>query len=771
MSDNEVGPEVGVEVADFEDHRLPTGESKRSSYTEDIIGDTPPSSSAMRACEAALQAALTSNQAFVRKNDEITTELDILRKKHEQAVDELRQQRELVAMLKSQQLGTDISGMGVSSGGGTFGGKKVSGLLEQELELCKEKLISQENKLKQAAEFVNFQEEQIQNLKDDVEDMREQAAIASGKFGNPTSSTNPDVSLNSKLRNELMEQKSLVEKYLTQIQDGASYVQHLQEQLDQAHDDVTRLRSQLNRNNDDDSDNDFADVTALQKELALKKEKIDKAAAYVKYQDNVISELTLELEELKGNQTVDNDRGDDVAMMKKRMEELESRLAQGATYCEYVQSQLDAATAEVESSKQAMTDLQQRWQQSEETIDSLREQIRNGSGNSAVAQQEMIRELEQAQRLCAAYQVQMQRGSEYVDELKAELLGAQKRLVRLEMLQANNKTRSSSGGYDPNMERISTLENELTAVFAELDKTRSKLAAGGATQNEVQFYKSQNETYLMKMQQGTDRMDMLQRKLLETESELTRANSRPRGGAGDAVRSIVVPADHVVQELIEYKMKFAAAATDVDHERRKGQEAILKLQAAGHRIAALEAALLRAQEAADEKPKGMFSFFTGSSSSGSGSVTGGNELRPRSSSQVSAAESAHGSVAGSVAASESGYRPGMRASPHRYGPSLGPGRGYPGGSGGIPGGRGVGGGYIPVSGPGTGPSPFLSPPLGGRPGPGPGPGQGGGGMGPGRGMGMGNLQLQQPGRPMMMQRPMTGGPGSMQQQQQQGIRR
>ena len=431
-----------------------------------------------------------------------------------------------------------------------------------------------------------------------------------------------------------------------------------------------------------------------------------------------------------------------------------------------MQSQLDAATAEVESSKQAMTDLQQRCQLSEETIDILREQIRNGSGNSAAAQQEMLRELEQAQRLCAAYQVQMQRGSEYVDELKTELLSAQKRLVRLEMLQASNKTRSSTGGYDTNAERMSTLENELMAVFAELDKTRAKLASGGATQNEVQFYKSQNETYLMKLQQGADRVDALQRKLLEVEGELARANSRQRGGgAGEAVavRSSVVPADHVVQELIEYKMKFAAAATDVDHERRKGQDAVLKLQAAGRRIAALEAGLMRAQEAADEKPKGMFSFFTGSNnSSSSSSVTGGSGLRPRSSSQVSAAESAHGSVAGSVAASESGYRPGMRGSPHRYGPSLGPGRGYPGGhsGGGIPGrggGGGGSGGYVP--GPGSGPSPFLSPALGGRPGP-------GGGMGPGRGIGNSQLQPQlQPGRPMMMmQRPMAGGQGSMQQQ-------
>jgi hypothetical protein len=737
-SEDTQGDGGGIEVADFDDPLLPSGESKRG--TADAAAPLPPPTAAtLRAVEAALAAAHAANRAYFRKNEELTAEVAALRTKYERAVADVQmQQQQQLQQQQQQQLQHE---------GAHTQSKRVSGLLEQELELCKQKLQSQETKLKQAAEFVNFQEEQIQNLKDEIQDMREEAAIA-GVGG----------SSGGQLREELEAQKALAQKYATQIEDGASYVQHLQDQLDEATDEAARLRARLRDLEDDEDDDGFAVVgrqgpdggpsrptmSALRDELKAQAEKLSKAAAYVQYQEGVINELTAELTLLEQEQKAASaagsssssgsgsgsgsgaqDREEEVTALREQVAELEGRLGQGATYCAFLQSQVDAATAEVEKVRAALTDAQQKATSTEETIRGLQEQLSKGASapeGDNDAHQQTARQLEHSKRLCAAYQVQMQRGAEYVEELKAELVDAKHRIVRLEKLQAASAQPGNRGG-----DRLVVLQEELAAAFAELERTRGKLAAGGASQSEVNFYKSQNETYLTKLQQGADYVDSLQAQLQQAEDALARQGGGGDGsgysGGGRGVSSSAVPADNVVQELIEFKMKFAAAATEVDHERRRRQEGDLKLQAAGKRIAQLEAALARAQEAPAEKPAGFFAFLTGasSSSSSSGARNGpaGSNARPRSSSQTMAMapESSHGgSIAGSVAGSEAGYRDGrmarISAPLQRYGGV--PGRGVP-----------YGPGSSPPYGPGS--SPPYGP--GGR-----GPGPGGPYGGPGRGV-------------------------------------
>lgn len=924
MSDNEGDPNSGIEVADFDDPLSSNGESKRGG------GDFQHSSGAMKACEAALAAALTSNKTYIRKNEELVTELESLRENYARDIADCRQQSE-------------------------FGGssKRVSGLLEQELEQCKEKLVMQEDKLKQAAEFVNFQEEQIQDLKDEIEDAREQAAIASGDYGASTPAPGTKLGV---LREELREQKDLVESLSAQIQDGASYVDHLQGKLDDALAEVAQLRAA----------GEDSDITTLREELAAKEEKMEQAAEFITYQEKKISELTAELEELTLKQ---ENRGDgegssggesgelrrQVEELQAQLEERESRLAQGATYCEFLQGQVNALSAELEGSKRTVEELQQQHDalsaeldSSKRAVDELQQQgrvdaisaeldssklsieqlqqqhqrqidaisaelgsskrsieelqqrletavqVQPGAGSSSSSSddvskktaaitaklQQTLRELEQSKDLCESYTAQMNTGAEYVEELKAELAEVQPRLRRLEKLQATSKGRGATGGYDANTERISNLEDELAASFADLEKMRVKLAGGGASQTEVQYYKTQNETYLIKLQQGAEYVDVLQAQLQQAEDEVARLGGSGSGGgssgdriqtstsdrpssvleeelreckaictkfglkleqaaqliedletqrdeardgaaegrtaveglkkatnrthelaavlgakeellrvatsrgslskadldqavqrmakdiaqaraAGDAAvkevsrlqkqlhvatsggsesrkklldmeemmsasanrrrceqlegivaelrRSVGIdfPSDQIVQELIEFKMKYASAATEVDHERRKALETGLKLQAATRRIGILEAQA-QARAAADEQPTSMFSFLTGG--------------RSRSTSQASSM--AHDSVHGSVAGSEAGYRDSrMRSAPlPRHGPTLagpatpvrgpGPGPGANPGRGGAVAGRGAVGGRQP-SGPGGLP---MSPSPAGTPG-------------------------------------------------------
>ena len=723
-----------------------------------------------------------------------------------------------------------------------------SGQLEQELAQCKEQMELQEMKLKQAAEFVSFQEDQIQDLRDEIEDAKEQLAIASGDYD--TSASHPaSGGRMGILREEVRLLTEQVEKFTKQIEDGAIYVDHLQDQLDEANEQISRLRADAEGNED---------LDALREELAEKQEKTEQAAEFIKYQEDRINELTTEVEELKAKQEQSSSSSSnsdaDLSALRVQMEELEGRLAQGATYCEFVQSQLDTANAEIENNKHTIAELQLACDNSSSsatTTSAVNAVASPSSSTPDVAKLEKKLEktqleLDQSRELCTSYIAQMRSGSAYVEELKTELSDAQKRLVRLEKLQSSSKGRQATGGYDANTARISNLEDELAASFAELEKMRAKLAAGGATQNEVIFYKSQNETYLMKLQQGADYVDMLQshlqkaeednagrnggidssgRTMLQLEEELRECkaicmkfgmkleqaaqlienleNQRDeardeaaegktavdglkkatfktnelsaalgakdellrvatgRGGglnkadldmaiqrvakdvaqaraAGDAAHKEVsrlqkqlhaantaggsegrqkllidmeeilssaankrrceqleaivtqlrasgggdLPSDQVVQELIEYKMKFAAAATDVDHERRKCKELSLKLQAANKRIEALNASMIQTNAAANEPPKGMFSFLTGS--------------RSRSTSQASsmAQDSAHGSITGSIAGSEAGYRDSrMRSAPiPRHGPvvvAAPTGRGVGGGPGGmIAGGRG-----------------------------------------------------------------------------------
>ena len=685
VSDSEsAGQDVAVELADFEDPLSATGESKWGSVAPGDDGNTS-SGGAVQALDDALAAALAANKAYVRKNEELIMEVEALRTAAQQPSQQQQQSRSA---------------------------KRVSGLLEQELEQCKEKISSLELKLQQAAEFVNFQEEQIQDLKDEMEDQREQADIRSGKYA-PTSPTSNTRIV--QLRDEVVEQKELVEKLTTQIRDGASYVQQLQEQLDLANEEVSRLRAVADAGDDSDDDGDgwgrgsgkSSAIDALKDELATKNEKITKAAKYVQYQENVINELTAELEDLKlsqdGQKTSDDSGSVNamVAALLTQVAELEGRLGQGATYCEFIQGQVDAAKAEAEAYKHALAELPAL----QRTVEDLRAQVA-AKPLPTMGDDDMQREFDQSQRLCEAYQLQVQRGGAYVDELKTELVDTQKRLHRLEKLLVPKATRPA--------DRVGQLEAELAAAFQELDKARAKVAAGGASATEVLYYKSQNETYLLKLQQGADYVDSLQSQLQRVEAVL----------GGELEHPATVAPDHVVQELIEYKMKFASAATTVDHERRKSQEAAAKLQAAAQRISALEGALAAAQAASD-KPRSLFSFFSGSSSSGAG---GSDNARGRSSSHAMSPDSDssyHGSQAGSVAGSEAGYRRGMRPGQGvGYGP--GPGMGMMGA------GLGVGVGTTPPGrafGPGQGPYP--SP--GSGPGPGPSPGYGGPGSMGGRG--------------------------------------
>ena len=810
-------------MADFEDPLSPNGESKRSGGSANG-NDSQHSSGAMKACEAALAAALMSNKAYMRKNEELTMELDTVREKFVQMSEQ--QYERAVNDLEQKQLSN-----------------LPSGQLDQELAQCREQMELQEMKLKQAAEFVSFQEDQIQDLRDEVEDAREQLAIASGDYD--TTAHRPIGGRMGLLREEVRVLTEQVEKFTKQIEDGATYVDHLQDQLDEANEQISHLRAAADGN-------EILDT--LREELAEKQEKTEQAAEFIKYQEDKINELTTELEELKTKQqqsTSSSSSSDaDLAALRLQIEELEGRLAQGATYCEFVQSQLDTANAEIENNKRTIAELQLKCDNNSSA--SADNALGYESSPGVVKLEKKLEktqlELDQSRELCTSYIAQMRSGSAYVDELKTELLDAQKRLVRLEKLQSSSKGRQATGGYDANTARISNLEDELAASFAELDKMRTKLASGGATQNEVQFYKSQNETYLMKLQQGADYVDMLQAHLLKAEEvnagrnggndndnqisssgrsmlqleeelreckaismkfgmkleqaaqlienlesqrdeardeaaegktaidglkkatfktnelaaalgakdELLRVATGRGGGlnkadldvaiqrvakdvaqaraAGDAAHKEVsrlqkqlhaantstgsegrqkllidmeeilssaankrrcvqleaivaelrasggdMPSDHVVQELIEYKMKFAAAATDVDHERRKCKELSLKLQAATKRIDALNTAMIQTNAAASEPPKGMFSFLTGT--------------RSRSTSQASsmAQDSAHGSITGSVAGSEAGYRDSrMRSAPiPRQGPVVVAGRAGGTGPGGmIAGGRG-----------------------------------------------------------------------------------
>ena len=819
VSDNEGDPNSGIEVADFEDPLSPNGESKRSGGSANG-GDSQHSSGAMKACEAALAAALMSNKAYIRKNEELTMELDTVRDKFVQMSEQ--QYERAVNDLEQKQ-----------------SSNQPSGQLEQELVQCREQMELQEMKLKQAAEFVSFQEDQIQDLRDEVEDAKEQLAIASGDHD--TTAPRPSSGRMGLLREEVRVLTEQVEKFTKQIEDGAVYVDHLQDQLDEANEQVSLLRAAADGNED---------LDALRAELAEKQEKTEQAAEFIKYQEDRINELTTEVEELKAiqhqNSSSSSSSDAELSALRLQMEELEGRLAQGATYCEFVQSQLDTANAEIENNKHTIAELQLTC----DNIGNASAIVANAGASTSTSDVAKLEkkiektqlELDQSRELCTSYIAQMRSGSSYVDELKVELSDAQKRLVRLEKLQSSSKGRQATGGYDANTARISNLEDELAASFAELEKMRAKLASGGATQNEVQFYKSQNETYLMKLQQGADYVDMLQshlqkaeensagggggndssgRSMLQLEEELRECKAicmkfgmkleqaaqlienlesqrdeardeaaegktavdglkkatfktnelsaalgakdellrvaTGRGGglnkadldvaiqrvakdvaqaraAGDAAHKEVsrlqkqlhaanssggsegrqkllidmeeilssaankrrceqleaivaelrasgggdLPSDHVVQELIEYKMKFAAAATDVDHERRKCKELSLKLQAATKRIDALNATMIQTNAAANEPPKGMFSFLTGS--------------RSRSTSQASsmAQDSAHGSITGSVAGSEAGYRDSrMRSAPiPRHGPVVVAGRGGAGQGGMTAGGRG-----------------------------------------------------------------------------------
>ena len=815
VSDNEGDPNSGIEVADFDDPLSPNSESKRGmGGRSGADASQQPSSSAMKACEAALAAALTSNKAYTRKNEELAAELDDLREKYERALTSLRQQRELA----------DLGGSS----------REANGALEQDLEASRALLEEQETKLQQAAEFVAFQEEQLQELRDEVERLSQQ--------GQPN------------------EQTALVEQMQQQLSDGAAYVDHLQGQLDEATEELGRLRSAGSSAEEE--------LATLREEITVRDDKINAAADFVKYQEEKIAELTAEVQALTEKQqqleqrAVTEAEESAQAALREQVAALEERLAQGAVYCEALQGQVDASALEAEAAKREQADLQQRLQAAEQALHDLEDVQRagapapdtgKGAGDAAaaaIAMSELKRELEQSRELCASYSAQMLTGAEYVEELKGELVDAQKRVQRLEKLQATSKGRGATGGYDANTERISNLEDELAAAFAELEKVRARLAAGGASQAEVNFYKTQNQTYLVKLHQGAEYVDSLQAQLQRAEDALTWQNNggnlsplsaaaaasgrsvsvvegelreckaictkfglkleqaaqlieeleaqrdeardaaaegrtavdalkkatskvheltavlgakdellrvaTTRGSlskadldqvvdrvgkelaharaAGDsAVKEVSrlqrqlhaattggsegrkklldmeeilsaaanrrrcaelelivaelrrtsdndLPADHVIQELIEFKMKFAAAATDVDHERRKAQDALLRLQAAGKRIAQLEASLARAQEAANE-PKGVFAFLT----------------RSRSSSQATADNnSGHGggsSVAGSVAGSEAGYRDSrMRSAPL---PRHGQPNAYaPHGGGGAGAGRGLGGGGV-----------------------------------------------------------------------------
>ena len=792
----------------------------------------------MKACEAALAAALTSNKAYTRKNEELAAELDELREKYERALTSLRQQREL-------------ADLGDNS-------RETNGVLEQELEASRALLEEQETKLQQAAEFVAFQEEQLQELRDEVEQLKqeqqEQQQHSTGGGGD------------SGVEGEA----ALVAQMQQQLSDGAAYVDHLQGQLDGATEELQRLRAAGS------SAADAAEeLGSLREELAVRDEKISAAADFVRYQEEKIAELTAEVEALTEKQQELQQELQQLrvqqhaeaeaeasaqAALREQVLALEERLAQGAAYCDALQGQVDASALEAEAAKREQADLQQQLKAAEQALRGLEAaqhasaqnpkadegKATGDAGSAAAATSELKRELEQSRELCASYSAQMLTGAEYVEELKGELVDAQKRAQRLEKLQATSKGRGATGGYDANTERISNLEDELAAAFSELEKVRARLAAGGASQAEVNFYKTQNQTYLVKLHQGAEYVDSLQAQLQQAEDALARqggggslspvsaaaavsgrsstvveeelreckaictkfgmkleqaaqliedleaqrdeardaaaegrtavdalkkatskvheltavlgakdellrvattrgslskadldqvvdrvgkelAHARAAGdsavkevsrlqrqlhaatlGGSEGRKKLLdmeeilsaaanrrrcaelelivselrrtsdndLPADHVIQELIEFKMKFAAAATDVDHERRKAQDALLRLQAAGKRITQLQTSLARAQEAANE-PKGVFAFLS----------------RSRSSSQATADNSVHGgggSVAGSVAGSEAGYRDSrMRSAPlprhgppNTYAPHGGVGVAVPGGRGG-----------------------------------------------------------------------------------------
>jgi chromosome segregation ATPase len=154
-----------------------------------------------------------------------------------------------------------------------------------DFEQYKEQILEQEEKLQQAAEFITYQEEQIQTLTNDMEEIQ-----ASSSLNSSNKKHKEDL---DHLQQELKQQVANADAYQTQLKDGAKYVETLQDQIDEAGEEISKLRETIEKEASGRKNSDAEEeLNNLRLELVARDKKVEQASEFVAFQKSQIDNLT-----------------------------------------------------------------------------------------------------------------------------------------------------------------------------------------------------------------------------------------------------------------------------------------------------------------------------------------------------------------------------------------------------------------------------------------------------------------------------------------------